>query len=460
MLEAFEQPGNWWLLDDPDNVVAGVVSFEPTKGTTLELIGSFNSSPHRAMTSREPVIILGTLTDGKIVTLQEAFSQQSTLSMRGVTTTSYFANLMLIGAHASSKQDFLFTSISARFTHLDAWVNHSGFSHEDLEGSAMSILYKPIDPIPLYASDEFDIFADISYSYSFQYTPESVKIEQYSSLRVEPSGERSLEVLLEILQKIREVISLAVVGPINMQSVVGKSNHPVPGIEFQAASNPINVYFPQNKISSPAVIHSHSMLFDLPTVEDAIQDIFSQWFSKREILGPACDLYFSTVQNPQLYLDNRFLNIAQALESYHRRTNNHTELPSEAHKERIDAILENAPEQYRAWLKDELYFSNELSLHVRLEEVTKTFSAFTNYFIPDVQQFIRTIKHNRNYRTHYSSSLERHSLKGELLFQLVERMKTLLELCLLSELGFSHDNLLGFLNKRSQHLNWVNRLSE
>ena len=40
--EPFEYKGYWWKPDDPENKVAGVLTYKPGENIVLELIGTFD----------------------------------------------------------------------------------------------------------------------------------------------------------------------------------------------------------------------------------------------------------------------------------------------------------------------------------------------------------------------------------------------------------------------------------
>ena len=42
LCDPFEYKGYWWKPDDPDNKVAGVLTYKPGESITLELIGTFD----------------------------------------------------------------------------------------------------------------------------------------------------------------------------------------------------------------------------------------------------------------------------------------------------------------------------------------------------------------------------------------------------------------------------------
>ena len=61
-MERFEYKGKWWLPQNPDTKVAGIIRFEPSEMPTLELLGSFEGSVFSELNNEQ--IILGVVEDG------------------------------------------------------------------------------------------------------------------------------------------------------------------------------------------------------------------------------------------------------------------------------------------------------------------------------------------------------------------------------------------------------------
>src|SRR6266508_4610302 len=81
------------------------------------------------------------------------------------------------------------------------------------------------------------------------------------------------------------------------------------------------------------------------------------------------NLYFGTLYNPNLYIDVRFLALAQALETYDFRRRDLTDVPPAEHAQRLEEILAKTPERHREWLKKKLANSNLLTLRRRVRGV-------------------------------------------------------------------------------------------
>src|SRR5690606_30630984 len=121
-----------------------------------------------------------------------------------------------------------------------------------------------------------------------------------------------------------------------------------------------------------------------------------------------------SVSKDRILTENSFLNIAQAVETFHRRFRNNLVLPKDEYEKKKRDIMGAVPIEHKDWLKDKLNFANELTLHQRLEQMLSEFSNQTlNTVIKNRVEFIRDIKNSRNYYTHYDSKLKTKAKNGE-----------------------------------------------
>jgi ApeA N-terminal domain 1 len=101
----------------------------------------------------------------------------------------------------------------------------------------------------------------------------------------------------------------------------------------------------------------------------------------------------------------------------------------------LDAVLGSAPADYRKWLEQKLEYSNELSLRRRLKELLTPFPAL--YKELGGASFVNRILDTRNYLTHYDEKSRMNAAQGERLHWLSEKLRIVVEMCLLTELGIS-----------------------
>ena len=161
------------------------------------------------------------------------------------------------------------------------------------------------------------------------------------------------------------------------------------------------------------------------------------WFNKATLLKPIYDLYFGTLYQQGMYTSNEFLNLVQALESYHRRVIKNNEISRITHQKRVKIVIEKTPDRYKDWLKEKLSNSNELSLRKRLEGLLEKYPEALDQYIRNKDTFIKKTIATRNYYTHFDKDKEQKIAKGKDLLILVVQLRILIQLCLLAELGFT-----------------------
>lgn len=145
--EAREWTGEWWLPDDPDTKVPGVLSFSPDEGLRLHLIGGWdyqithpgeNGSTIVTDELKQWQVVLGT-GDGKAITL---------LGVSVITARSYGfglfgppaklelrASIGLVGVYMDDPDEMAFVAASADIEDLTVWSRRSGIEETHHWGS-------------------------------------------------------------------------------------------------------------------------------------------------------------------------------------------------------------------------------------------------------------------------------------------------------------------------------------
>lgn len=88
-----------------------------------------------------------------------------------------------------------------------------------------------------------------------------------------------------------------------------------------------------------------------------------------EVIGPALSLYFASKGGEHKYLDGKFLALAQALETYHRRTSQEALMDKAKFNGLVKVLIDSCPKEHQEWLKARLAFGNELNLARRLKKI-------------------------------------------------------------------------------------------
>lgn len=437
MIEEFEYTGLWWLPETPEKQICGTLRFTPIEGAVLELMDSFIDAKTKVRIGL-PEVIIGRSSYGKDITLYKC-----RLKSYSGFQESFRADVVFIGAHFQKSEDIKFKSIDVHYSHLDEWTNISGFV--DIQyprDGEVVIKYKRPDPIKVSINDDCEISIIIQPEEypSHHIVQKEVTIKQKTYIKIKTSGEKSFEEYEEIMYQIQNFLSLG---------VWREPVHPLTIRGITEANKEVEISY--ELIDIPKVdktILPMDMLFTFGDIFDRFDVFLRNWFkqAKPSELKPTHDLYFGTLYIPLMYRESHFLSLAQAVESFHRRKYRGKYLSDGDYKE-IPGVLVNAiplavKKDFKNSLENKLKYSNEFSLRKRLKEIFDEYQhEIPGVFIKNKGTFIDNVVDTRNYLTHYDKDLKERAASGNAIFHLTQELKMLLEICLLSELGFSSEEI-------------------
>lgn len=219
--------------------------------------------------------------------------------------------------------------------------------------------------------------------------------------------------------------------------------------EVEGGRGSVDVFYqPLARSAAQHTVHPLDMLFTYADVADRLPSFLQNWLSKEDILGPVYNLYFSTRYNSTLYQENKFLNFAQAIETYHRVTLNRCIVPKAEFRKLLRAMLKVVGRENRRWIGERLGHANEPTLRDRIGELVDKFAGGLPKLQSEKETFVASVTDTRNYYTHYAPSLKAKATHGgPELYRLAQKVSALLAVCLLHELGFSEGEMRVLVEK-------------
>ncbi|WP_281166237.1 HEPN domain-containing protein, partial [Liquorilactobacillus sicerae] len=162
------------------------------------------------------------------------------------------------------------------------------------------------------------------------------------------------------------------------------------------------------------------------------------WNDKSKKLEPIINLYTEAYDSPSTSIQNLFLNVCQALETYHARmvTNNRDEYLKKSNQKiaRMNPSFKDFLIRNKRNTKS-ILLSERISDLMVVDNIPKiNFSGGFKYF-----DFPQIVSNTRNYYTHYDENRQKNALFGEKLVDATELLRLILEYHLLRELGFNDD---------------------
>ena len=462
MMEKFECMGIWWLPENPEKRLPGILKFTPDEGGVLELIGSFKNKRLGEMNNLiDPEIIVGVSSHGKNITLykclDKSFEVQPNFVLPELQFSSYYVNVIFIGVHFKKPEDVKFRSLYVHFSHLDEWIDASGFEIQNLlDKKEITISYKkPIFIQAVVGDYKITVESKVSYP-TLSLGKREVSIKQKSYIKIESPKGISFYKYPKIMNHIQNFLTLGFMKPVYPMIIKGKTEVNKKLIKDKPYYPAVEVYYELPDIPKvPKKLSSFDMLFTFKDISGRFEFFFKNWFEKADLLEPVYNLYFGPLYNPQMYLQNQFLSVIQAIETYHRRKFEGKYISDEDYKpiyNRFKEIINklDIEASFKDVLKSKLKYGSEYSLRKRLKDLFEKYAVITQNFIKDKNNFINIVVETRNYLTHYDKKL-RDIANGGVLYNITEKLRTILQICLLDELGFDKEEIKSMFSRNRRY---------
>lgn len=450
-MKDLELKGIWWLPDSEENAISGILNFNSEDGAYLELMGQLS-----AYEMLETTIILGKTANGDDITLYKCFEVKKNYSSNTFPTTLVFANIIFRGVHFNAEEDIRFNELSCHYSNLDewAWINRINIDQSIPNKIEISYEYPGTISVDIGENYTVEIYA-ITKTSTYSIVQKEASIVQRVYFKLINNKLNSFEQHRSKLSHIQNLISLGVGAPVGIMDFIGKTEENKEEYEGDVIYPKVTIYFSTNRASNDykEILPPH-MLFSLRDIKEDFDNIIKKWFDSGETLKPVFNLYFGTIYNSDMYLEQRFLSLIQAIESYHRRTRTNNEMDPEEHEKMVDNIIGSVDDQYKEWIESRLTYSNEPTLRSRLRELIKECNLLLKLSSSRKQKsFISKVCDTRNYLTHYDVSLSDLALKGGELWNACIKLNIIIEFNLLLELGFNNRKSYELLEKKYKRYN-------
>jgi Apea-like HEPN/ApeA N-terminal domain 1 len=359
-------------------------------------------------------------------------------------TSTVNVGMIIVGEHFEREEEVGFERLIVQYLHLDAWAGVFGFEIafiDDPDTHPITMRHELPEPIAANVGDEYQV--KLFFGSGFETSPRPfthATITQVAELVISFSEKKPLQDLLDIAYRLQHLLSLGTrrsAFPVAMWGAMG----PVGEVRR------VGIYY--RTLGRTGTLKErpvrHEMLFSLRDLPGGFGPAVEKWLARAEVLDPVYRLYLGTVYNPQMFLEQRFLSLVQALEAYHRRTTGALDLPEDEHEKRMEAILAAVPEEHSEWLEGKLRYSNEPNLRKRIKHIfdehPQTVNSVVGSSSKDKKTFINKVIDTRNYRTHFDESLDGRAARDEELHRINDKLRHLIEMCLMAEIGFEDDEI-------------------
>jgi hypothetical protein len=435
MERKFETKGYWWLPENEDNKIAGLLYESDDGRQYLELFGRFEETSFSANVKKYN-IINGFSSKGRYYTLFDTFVYNQTFNMPGFTNTTILVNIVFEDLLVNSPDEINFNSIFTTFQYLDDWILINGLKINAENVKKQNVTYFEPDALQYNINNIFTLCIRFkAFPSTNAINTREITIKQNIEIEL-VAKDNTLEWFLEKLQALKYLLMLLMNNPTKYLFLKGKSSK---------TDKIVTIYFKQNnEIQLKDSIGILDILVQFDKIKDRFSDILNTWFSLYNNYKSSFILFFESIYLlKKLNLENKFLNIIHSLESYHRKNQSYSnsymgkeEYLSTIYKDLTKHIPTDLEEDFKEALKSKLKYGYEYSLRRRIKELFHLNNEFISGFIINSDILQKEIIETRNYLTHYDEKTN-FVRDGNYLFDLCEKIKVVFIILLLFELNFS-----------------------
>lgn len=437
--------------------VAGTIAVEPaTRRVALEVDDLFEQGKLFDLFSYPAVH--GELIDGSPVTLLDCVQTRSGSppNSSDASAATFQCKFWVKGSYLDEKATF--SRLSFALTDLLGWIGQHGFTvHSDFSG-----------PEPIFSATSLPSFmtsaTTVRGETRFHAAPQvksshrSARYGTIAWIEILPHMAVTLaEVFSLYLRPFQDLLTIATGRPQEVQNLRLAPSISVPiGQAPRDRHDWVEVRFGRWADAEPSgeSPFKDQMLFSLSDIDRTLAKSLDAWFSMDDEIRVVRSLATAATYRGRMFADQKFLNAAHALETYHRRKIGGQERPNAAHRELVKTIVAGTPAEHRKWLREKLAFSNELTLLRRLKDLRAMVCKRVETTLAAAEKWEQWIRDTRNYNTHFTSKRNARIAKGKQLVALTESLLMVLDDLILAELGVSDSarNILIARTRRFQLL--------
>lgn len=460
LLENFEIKGFWWLPENQNKKIPGILKFSAGKKICLNLMGSFHESLIDWIKIIQcPDIILGESEVGTRITLL----QTSEIKMKAVSSalsnkqlSSFDCKNILIGAYFSKVDDIKFKNMKVDLTYLTDWLNPLPFKCEPNFSSCKYVA--PENHTMKLENIDTNLSIVCSARGSISFDTVFMGIESF--FIIEPMESKDLNWFNNFLKNLGNFLTLIIGSPVYPRKIRAKSSH----------DEHIELYFVVQDPVFREKLHFSQMMIPYNDIKDYLDIVLDNWFKEFDVLGPIYELFLGTYYEAhRLYPHFYFLSLIQGIEGFHRliygdegkylsdddyepiRNTLIKAIPVVLHPQ-VDfwsfsvpdpngyPLNKKYPEGFREALKIRIKYGNEYSLRKRFKLLfDKFWESMDGKLDKNRNKFTEDIVLTRNYLTHYvkDSKNKGRILEGDNLISSNVVLKSFLLTALLIHIGIT-----------------------
>jgi hypothetical protein len=272
-------------------------------------------------------------------------------------------------------------------------------------------------------------------------------------IEIESKDELEFSEFRKIIYSITYFMCFVLNKIVSIYNLKGTSNNVFYKQNNQKIYPRIDIYYSSLPFSSQENKNFHYKLFEFCDIRDNCENMLNIWIDLYHN-NPALSLYFLYKNKNNSFWESKFLALSQALETFHRRTNNDTYMNKTLFKEISDDIVNLVNKQYeqKEWIENKLKYANEITLRQRIKSLIKPFDELLEN--KQQKRLINFIVDTRNYLTHYDEELKHKAALEINAYHLCQITEIFFKLIILNKLGLTKEQIDNIINNNKRVWNF------
>jgi ApeA N-terminal domain 1 len=463
--QEFNVTGEWWFPND-EIKFNGNMTFDSNRGGKLVIFGSLDqfalsdSSGRSDEKTREAevcrneavqTLVLGDSTDKQRFTIISRLPP----SDRSVIKDNYSyrerefkIDVLFAGIHFNKLDDIIFENVLVEYSHFNEWI-------ADAKLRGRTIFDSNDDKYSLehYYGEEVDVDILGLCSIKIKSYPDiqgslvNRQIQEHTFVKISSSEQKSLEYYVYLKNLFSDFLNFVIVDEVITLRLVGNVRIQVDSRYFFEL---VQIFYQSTilKDMDKVKVLSNSLLKYTNIGQERFNDILNSWFRLRSRVAAVYDLYFGVMYNPELYLSNKFLMLAEAISIYFDQILTKTNDPDLRRKseqiEKVCNVLDESDldSEIKDWSKNIIKEKKSLSFKQKMQKAYETYRDLLphlSHVIGSKEEFSSMVTQFRNDLTH--RNIDYNQVDNDKLFWKFRDLQLILQLCILSELGFSVEEM-------------------
>ncbi|NQT97180.1 MAG: hypothetical protein HQ562_05500 [Candidatus Marinimicrobia bacterium] len=433
LIDNFSQRGDWWLPENPKEIVSGRINYNPSKGIKLYLDGFLYDPGEQG---RENSIIHGIIHTGEYCTLFNCFYTNWTISgeTKHAEIQAYEA---LFGIHTLI--DPKFESVRIYSSGLTDWVQRKRIFVKSVQSTTI-ITKTNLKPLK-YSIPNQGLIVKIESLSTESISWKHIDIKFKECLVIKPYKNQDKKWYRNKVNEIVQLFTLLINRKIIIEAEWFQKRKRIRG------QNKFRLFFIDHLIQLSGIFsktEDHQIrteFIPFKKVEKQFDIIIANWFKKYAKIKAVMDQYMAAFYGADIGYELKFLSSVRALEAFHRsffKGKYLSDTEYDVIRKQIQNSIPKIHNDHKEALKSRIYYGNEYSLRKRLKEILDSiYDPLMDLLIDNKRHFIDNIVNTRNCLIHEDESLKQQCLSFGNIIIATHKLKAIIVYLILIEIGIN-----------------------